>query len=218
MALLVSYATALLLGSLHALEADHMAAVASFAARRPGIRSAVRYGVRWAAGHGGMIVALGTVLILTGAQLPAAATHWLERLVGVMLLVLGGWTLLQARALHVHVHSHLNGTVHAHLHSHAWKATHEHAHAASAIGLLHGLGGTGAVVALIPVVGFETPAAAVGYLVVFALGTIAAMALYGMLAGLLLAHAAARSVRWARTLARAAGSSTILIGCVWLGG
>src|SRR5687767_6434611 len=216
MALLIPYATALLLGSLHAFEADHMAAVTSFAARRPGIKNAVRYGVRWAAGHGGLIVVLGTVLIATGIQLPATATHWVERLIGAALIGLGGWTLVQARALHVHVHAHEDGRVHAHLHSHALKQTHEHAHAASALGVLHGLGGTGAAVALIPVVGFDAPAAAIGYLVVFALGTVAAMALYGMLAGLLLARAATRSVRLARTLARGAGVSTILIGCLWL--
>lgn len=218
MTLLVPYATALLLGSLHALEPDHMAAVTSFAVRRPGVRHAVRYGVRWAAGHGGAIIVLGTVLIVSGVHLPAGATDWLERVVGAVLVALGGWTVLQARAMHAHVHTHTDGTVHAHVHSHALKPTHDHAHAASAIGLVHGLGGTGAAVALIPVVGFDAPVAAVGYLVVFAFGTVAGMAVYGMLAGLLLGRATARSVRWARVLARVAGISTIVIGCVWLAG
>jgi sulfite exporter TauE/SafE len=106
--------------------------------------------------------------------------------------------------------------VHAHVHSHALKSTHDHTHAAATVGVVHGLAGTGAAVALIPVVGFEAPVAAVGYLVVFAFGTAAAMALYGMVAGLLVGRAAARSARWARALARSAGVSTIIIGCVWL--
>jgi sulfite exporter TauE/SafE len=123
---------------------------------------------------------------------------------------------MRAPALHAHVHAHGDGTVHAHVHSHATKPTHDHEHAATTAGMMHGLAGTGAAVGLIPVVDLEAPVAAVGYLVVFAFGTIAAMALYGTLAGLVAGRAAARSVRWARGLARAAGVSTILIGCVWL--
>ena len=218
MPLLVPYATALLLGSLHALEPDHVAAVTSFAVRRPGTRDAVRYGVRWAIGHGVIIVVLGAALVATGFHLPLGAGHWLERLVGVTLIALGGWTLLHARGLHAHVHRHADGTVHAHLHSHTLKRTHDHGHAASGVGVIHGLAGTGAAVALIPVAGFESPVAAVGYLVVFALGTVGGMALYGMLAGLLVARAVLRSVRWARVLAGAVGVCTVVIGCVWLAG
>jgi hypothetical protein len=218
MPLLVPYATALLLGSLHALEPDHVAAVSSFAVRRPGIRGAVRYGVRWALGHGVVIVVLGAVLVATGVHLPAGAGYWLERLVGVTLIAVGGWTVLHARGLHAHVHVHSDGTVHAHLHSHAVKQTHDHGHGAAGVGVVHGLAGTGAAVALIPVAGFESPVAAVGYLVVFAFGTVAGMALYGMVAGVLVARAATRSVQWARVLARAVGVCTMVIGCVWLAG
>jgi ABC-type nickel/cobalt efflux system permease component RcnA len=216
MALLVPYVTALVLGSLHALEPDHMAAVTSFAVRRPGVRNAVRYGLRWALGHGGAIVVLGGALLAAGVHVPAGATHWLERLIGVVLVGLGGWTVLHARALHTHVHVHGDGTVHAHVHSHAWKATHDHAHAASSVGVLHGLAGTGAAVALVPVVGLEARIAGVGYLVVFAAGTAVAMTLYGVLAGAVAERAAAVSARATRALTRAAGLGTILIGCAWL--
>jgi hypothetical protein len=218
MTLLSPYATALLLGSLHALETDHMAAVTSFAARRPGVRNAVRYGARWALGHGGAIVVLGALLVVAGVQLPPSALPWLERVVGMALVVVGGSTVRQARTLHAHVHAHADGTLHAHVHAHDTALTHDHGHAATWVGLLHGLAGTGAAMALMPVVGFDAPVAAVGYLLVFAVGTVAAMALYALLAGMVVGRAAGRSAAWARTLARLAGICTILIGCVWLFG
>jgi sulfite exporter TauE/SafE len=215
-ALFLTYATALVLGTVHALEADHMAAVTSFAVRRPGMRESVRFGVRWSVGHGGAIILIGTGLLLLGIHLPAAAGHWLERLVGVVMIGLGAWTFRGARALHAHAHSHAGGVVHAHLHSHAVHDDHDHRHAATAVGLLHGLAGSGSAVALIPLVGFESPASGIFYLVLFAIGTIAGMAMYGLLAGLVLGRAADGSARLARLLARVTGVFTMVIGFVWL--
>lgn len=216
MPIFLSYATALFLGSLHALEADHMAAVTSFAVRKPGVREAVRFGVRWSVGHGGAIVGLGAILLLLGVTVPDSASHLLERLVGVMMIGLGLWTFRGARALHAHTHSHADGMVHEHLHSHAVHGSHEHGHAVTAVGLLHGLAGSGSAIALIPVVGFDSPLNGILYLLLFAVGTVAAMALYGMLAGAVVGRTAQSSVRVARMIARGTGIFTIIIGFVWL--
>jgi sulfite exporter TauE/SafE len=214
--LFLTYATALLLGSLHALEADHMAAVTSFAVRRPGPRAAVRFAVRWSAGHGGAIILVGAGLLLLGIQLPAAAEHWLERLVGVVMIGLGIWTVRGAGALHAHVHHHADGAAHTHVHSHAIDRGHGHGHAVTAVGLVHGLAGTGAAVALIPVIGFDSPARGILYLVVFAVGTVVAMGVYGLLAGFVVGRSAESSARLGRMLARGTGAFTIVVGLVWL--
>jgi nickel/cobalt transporter (NicO) family protein len=215
-ALLLTYATALVLGTVHALEADHMAAVTSFAVRRPGVRESVRFGIRWSIGHGGAIVLIGTGILLLGIHLPEGAGHWLERLVGVTMVGLGAWTFRGARELHAHSHSHDHGVVHAHLHSHAVHADHDHAHAVTAVGLLHGLAGSGSAIALIPLVGFESPASGIFYLVLFSLGTIGGMVIYGLLAGWVLGRAAEGSVRLARLIARVTGVFTLVVGFVWL--
>ena len=215
MPIILTYATALLLGSLHALETDHMAAVTSFAARRPGLRQSVRFGVGWAMGHGGAILLIGSLLLLLGVQLPASATGALERVVGAVMIGLGIWTVRGATTLHAHVHSH-DGHAHAHVHSHAITRSHEHRHAATAVGMLHGLAGTGAAVALIPVATSTSTLAAVLFLLVFALGTVAAMAVYALLAGFVLGRTAERSVRMARALARCTGVTTIAVGIWWL--
>jgi nickel/cobalt transporter (NicO) family protein len=215
-ALVLTYSTALLLGSLHAFEADHMAAVTSFAVRRPGLRHAVRFAVRWAAGHGGAIILIGAALLLSDMRVSAATGHWLERLVGAVMIGLGLWTYRGARALHAHAHTHGDGTVHAHVHSHASRDGHAHGHGVTAIGMVHGLAGSGAAVALIPVVGFDTPVRGILFLVVFAVGTVAAMAFYGLLAGAVVGRTAESSARAARLIARGAGAFTVAIGFVWL--
>jgi sulfite exporter TauE/SafE len=215
-ALFLTYSTALLLGSLHAFEADHMAAVTSFAVRRPGLRQAVRFAVRWSAGHGGAIVLVGAGLLLLGIHLPASTEHVLERLVGVVMVGLGLWTLRGAGALHTHSHTHGDGTRHAHVHSHAMAGGHEHGHAITAVGLVHGLAGSGAAVALIPIIGFESPMQGIVYLIVFALGTVAAMAVYGLFAGAVFGRTAESSAKAARLLARGTGVLTICIGIFWL--
>jgi nickel/cobalt transporter (NicO) family protein len=233
-ALVLTYSTALLLGSLHAFEADHMAAVTSFAVRRPGLRAAVRFAVRWAAGHGGAIVLVGGVLLFLGVRVPEATEHLLERLVGVVMIGLGIWTFRGARALHAHLHSHDDGTRHTHVHVHATShahpadvgsaarvsggaaAVHGHGHAVTAVGLVHGLAGSGAAVALIPVIGFETPLSGVLFLTIFAVGTILAMALYGLFAGVIVGRTAENSTRLAQLLARGTGVLTVSIGFVWL--
>lgn len=194
--------TALMVGAAHTFEADHMAAVSAFVVRRPRIVDALGYGLRWALGHGGVILVVGTALILVRANLPESTGTVLERLVGVSLIVLGGWVFFTARRLHAHVHAH------AHVHTHG--------HAATAMGALHGLAGTGAAVALIPLAGVGSPGPAFLYLAVFGAGTALSMGLYAMFAGWAAGRAAHRSGAMGRGLARVAGLGSMAVGILWL--
>jgi cytochrome c biogenesis protein CcdA len=214
--------TALVLGALHSVEPDHLAAVSAFVLRRPGRRAAIGYGLRWGLGHAGIILVLGTAIVLLRIQVGDAAGAWLERAVGVSLVLLGGWVLATARTLHAHVHVHQGGPEHVHLHAHPTAldhdapAAHEHRHAATAMGMLHGLAGTAPAVALVPLARMDSPLLAAGYLAVFGLGTAAAMALYAMFAGALAARAAERSAVIGRVLARCAGAGSVVVGIWWL--
>jgi nickel/cobalt exporter len=216
MDLLLLFGTALLLGLAHAFEADHMAAVSAFAVGRPGPLAALLFGVRWAAGHGAVLVVVGTGLVALGLPFPEAAAHWLERVVGVALVGLGVWTVLSARTLHAHLHTHADGTAHVHLHSHLFGRGHDHGHGATLMGALHGLAGTAPALALVPLARLDSALLAAGYLLLFAVGTAVAMALYAMLAGLIAGRAAARSAAVGRALAYATGAANIAVGVLWL--
>lgn len=214
--------TALTLGVLHSLEPDHVAAVSSFVVRRPNRRAALGYGLRWALGHGGVVLLAGSAILLLRLNVGEDAGAWLEKVVGVSLILLGGWVLATARTLHAHEHVHEDGTAHAHLHAHPagvdepHPRAHEHGHAATAFGALHGLAGTAPVVALIPVTSVSSAGAGIAYLVAFGVGTAVAMGLYAMFAGVLVHRAASFSARLGRGLARAGGLATAAVGMVWL--
>lgn len=218
--------TALVLGVLHSVEPDHLAAVTSYTVRTRDRREAAGYGLRWAIGHGGVVLVAGTLLVLLPIQVGDGVGVWLERIVGASLVLLGAWVLITARALHVHTHRHGDGTDHVHLHAHPAgrhdidepgdAAAHRHRHGATAFGALHGLAGTAPAVALLPLVQIDAAPAAFAYLAVFGLGTAGAMVLYALAAGAATGRAAERSGRLARGLARTAGLGTIAVGIWWM--
>ena len=110
-----------LLGMQHALEADHIAAVSSIAARRSEVGDIVKHGLTWGLGHTLTLFVFAGAAILLGHAIPARLATPLETAVGVMLVGLGAhllWRLWRER-VHVHAHSHDDGTVHVHVHSHA---------------------------------------------------------------------------------------------------
>lgn len=216
MELLFPLGTALILGFAHALEADHMAAVGSFVVRRPRPAEAMFFGARWAAGHGAAILLVGTLLVLLRAELPAGAGEGLETLVGISLIGLGLWNLWGVPRLHVHPHRHADGVEHTHLHSHRRTDGHGHRHAVTAMGALHGLAGTAPAVAIIPLAASATAAGAAGFLLVFAIGTAAAMAVFAMAMGVLVHRVGSHSTAVARGLTVLTGLATVVIGVLWL--
>jgi hypothetical protein len=110
-----------LLGMQHALEADHIAAVSSIAARRSDVGDIVKHGLTWGLGHTLTLFAFAGAAILLGHAIPEKLAGPLETAVGIMLVGLGAhllWRLWRDR-VHVHAHRHDDGTVHLHAHSHA---------------------------------------------------------------------------------------------------
>ena len=192
--------TACLLGFVHALEVDHMLAVTTFVSRNPAIAAAARFGARWGIGHSAAVLAAGAVLLALGVRWPA---HWDaagEVAVGAMLVVLGAWGILSARRLREPAEPH---------------APHAH-RGVTLVGFLHGLAGTSAAVALVPITMLERTAAGIGYLAAFGLGVTVAMTLFAMVAALAMRRAADRSRLWGRRAAVTVGAAAMLTGAVWI--
>ena len=149
-----------LLGMQHALEADHIAAVSSIAARRSHVADIVKHGLTWGLGHTLTLFVFAGAAILLGRAIPQGVAQPIEAAVGVMLIGLGGhvlWRLWRDR-VHFHQHGHGDGTVHFHAHSHAGETT-PHVRAAHAhehrfrwrtllVGLMHGMAGSAALLVL----------------------------------------------------------------------
>src|SRR4051812_5586582 len=97
-----------LLGLQHALEADHIAAVSSIAARRSEVTDIVKHGLTWGLGHTLTLFAFAGAALLLGHVIPEVLSRRLETAVGLMLVGLGVhvlWRLWRDR-IHFHRHSH----------------------------------------------------------------------------------------------------------------
>jgi len=215
------------LGVRHALEADHVAAVASLATRSSSLANTIRVAVAWGVGHTTTLLVFGSVLLALDASLSPGAGRVLESAVGVMLIVLGADVLRRVRhkRMHMHVHEHGGGQRHVHAHAHEERAVHdpthhEHEHVrgllprALLVGSVHGMAGTAALTLLSLHALHSTVWAAV-YLALFGFGSILGMVLFSMVISLPL-RLSARHLAWASSgLEAALGVVTILLGC-WI--
>jgi ABC-type nickel/cobalt efflux system permease component RcnA len=213
----------LLLGMRHALEADHLAAVASLATRTKGMRGTVLQGAIWGLGHTITLLLVGGVCLLLRAAISARLAAALEGAVGVMLLVLGADVLLRMhrRRIHLHVHRHPDGTVHFHAHSHAPgeahdRDHHQHAHQgfplrALLVGMVHGLAGSAALL-LVTLTTLSSAWLGVAYIAVFGIGSIAGMAVLAAVIALPLQGTARTLTGWYNGLEAVIGSGTLLVG------
>jgi hypothetical protein len=197
---LLALGTALVLGFLHALEVDHMVAVTAFVSRRPTVPAALAFSLRWGLGHSIAVFAAGAILLATGLSWSPSLSGVLEGAVGVALVAVGIWSLRTARNLHPH-HPEEHGV---------------HRHGITSIGLLHGLAGTSAVVALIPVTLLHDTGLGLAYLALFGVGVTAGMIAFAVVAALAMGRAAGDSVIWGRRVASLAGTGSIGVGLWWL--
>src|SRR6185295_8850298 len=78
-----------LLGMRHALEPDHLAAVSTLVTDQRSRGRAALLGVCWGLGHTISLVAIGALLVVLRAEMPAAASDLFELLVALMLVALG---------------------------------------------------------------------------------------------------------------------------------
>jgi high-affinity nickel permease len=230
-----------LLGMQHALEADHIAAVSSIAARRTDVGDIVKHGLTWGLGHTLTLFVFAGAAILVGQAIPEHWSRPLETAVGIMLVGLGAHVLwrLWRDGVHFHRHSHGDGTVHLHAHSHAKEAAkekskveisnetvphararHEHAHVFHThgfrwrtllVGLMHGMAGSAALLVL-AVAQAKSPAIGLFYVALFGIGSMIGMGALSTVIAVPLAVSARWLTSANRGLQGAVGVATILIG------
>lgn len=218
----------LVAGFLHVLAGpDHLAAVAPLAVRSH--RKAWVSGLRWGLGHSAGVLVIGVLAIVFKSVLPVGQVSSVsERLVGVLLIAMGIWTVRQALRVEVHAHEHAHdGSRHGHVHfhgpGHAHPAPegvaavdHRHGHAAVGIGILHGLAGSSHFLGVLPSLGFSQAEHAVAYLAAFGLGTVLAMVGFSALLGEVASRWALHTRHWYRGLLLACSAVAFAVGGWWL--
>lgn len=220
--LTAALATGFLLGIRHALDGDHLAAVAAFVSQHRSLGRACLLGTFWGAGHTLALLGAGVVTIGFRLTMSAPVQRGLEAGVAVVLVLLGGHVLRRALGtvrLHRHQHVH-DGRLHSHVHVHIGADDgHHHPHALHLgrrpfmVGLLHGLAGSAALMLLVlstipsPVYGFV-------YILVFGLGSTGAMLVLSGLVGIPFAVTAGRARTLQVVLQAVAGAVSAGLGLV----
>jgi ABC-type nickel/cobalt efflux system permease component RcnA len=196
-----------LIGMRHALDADHLAAVAAISTRHQSIQDSIRHGAVWGLGHTITLFLFGSTVIWLDTLMPQQLAHYLEMAVGLMLIALGIDVIRRVikNRIHYHAHNHRQQGTHFHAHSHAGEGAHhqsphQHQHGQRfpvrtlMIGLMHGMAGSAALI-LITLDTMTSLWTGMGYMLLFGLGSMVGMALISMIIAIPL-QASARRLTW----------------------
>jgi hypothetical protein len=199
-----------LFGGRHALEPDHVAAVATLVEdeERPGIT-----GAAWGTGHSLPILLLGGLFLALNIQIPASIATAFELLVALVLVSLGVRALAGREALGLallrHTHNrdeNSSGRNHRHLSLGSKRVGLLHSHedeASLAVGVIHGLAGSGGVVIALAAAS-QTTVGGAAFLIGFSLASVLAMGLASWTWG--------QAIGQSRKLRVVAGGASVLVG------
>jgi high-affinity nickel-transport protein len=191
----------ILVGLRHAFEPDHLTAVSTLVSETHDARHGAVLGVLWGLGHTIALVLVGMILAAVDATLPPTAGTAFELGVAVMLIALGVRAMVTAaRGDHGHVHAPAQVG-----RRRRWRPF--------AVGLVHGLAGSGALTALV-FAQLPGTTARIVYIAVFGVGSIAGMAIASGVAGATL-QLVVRSEQMRRRIGVATGVVSIVVGVLW---
>src|SRR5580765_8000515 len=207
-----------LLGMRHALEPDHLTAVSTLVTGERSSMRAALLGASWGVGHTLSLVAVGGVLIVLRAEMPAHVADLFELLVAITIVALG------VRAISIAVRQGPVGPAHTHhhgrvVHKHAGATPHVHvghwtlARRPLIVGAVHGLAGSGALTALV-LATLTSTLARITYMTLFGFGSTLGMAVLSVMVGWPLAKIGANRTM-ARALSVAVGCFSIGLGIFW---
>jgi ABC-type nickel/cobalt efflux system permease component RcnA len=196
-----------LIGMRHALEADHLAAVAAISSQQNSFRSSIRHGMVWGLGHTTTLFLFSSLVIWMDTIVPEEMAIMLETAVGFMLIALGLDVIRRVirDRVHYHLHRHDKSERHIHAHSHAQESdhassSHQHSHdkrfpyRTLFIGFMHGLAGSAALI-LLTMETIDSLWMGMIYIVLFGLGSMLGMGILSFVIAIPL-RASSKGLTW----------------------
>ena len=193
------------LGMRHATDPDHVVAVTTIVSRERRVDRASGIGMLWGLGHTATILVVGGAILLFDVVIPPRIGLSMEFSVAVMLVLLGGLSLVHRRNGHRHSDS-MPVTQHKH-----WFGFQHQSLRPLAIGVVHGLAGSAAI-ALLVLATIGNAVWGVVYLAVFGIGTVVGMMLITTAISIPFAYTSRRLAGFNRSLGFASGVSSVVFG------
>ena len=196
-----------MVGLQHALEVDHIAAVASLTARgSPLLSQAIRHGAAWGMGHSLTLLLVGGLVLLLDRTFSDRIALLLELGVGVMLVFLGCDVIGKMWREQVHLHSQRDKNKMLFLgHSHEPDSTPSPGLQryvplrgvplrSLLVGMMHGMAGSAALI-ILTLKAVASPGLGVVYILLFGIGSVIGMVLLAAVISIPLKYSA-RGVIW----------------------
>jgi hypothetical protein len=220
-------ATALSLGFLHGLGADHLMAIAALSVNtdRSGSdvrREPIRVAIRFALGHALLLLVGAGAVLLLGWQIPELVERTGEIVGGVLLILMGAFTLWVVTAERLYGHTHRAGWRNWHVHfgrRDRHPSPPAHSGSAGVLGAVFAVSGLRALTLLGPELspgGATASLLTLLYLVgIFALGILLSMSLFGIVLSRVLGSEAMAAVL-GRGAAAVTAVASIALGLYWV--
>ncbi|MBI3563459.1 MAG: sulfite exporter TauE/SafE family protein [Gammaproteobacteria bacterium] len=205
------------LGMLHALDSDHLLTLANFTPNRTSISNSLNFCSRWAMGHGVAILIVGVAVVVFQQAIPFRLASMAERVVGLVLVLLGLGTLLRSARAFTAARGFLprdEGGANFSSLLNRGSGSPWHQHRVVGIGFLHGISGSAALLALLPMTQLATALQAMAYLLCFSLGVLFAMLVFGGVLGGLFQRLGQRYLRALSVLRLIIAVPAIIIGAL----
>jgi len=168
------------LGLVHALDADHIAAVSVLSSETSNIDKSIGFAFQWATGHGLILLLMTMTFVLLGETIPQMLSSIAEQLVGAVLIMLGLFMFykIQRYRLAIHFHSHEGYMPHAHWYRKS-ESEQQHKHKAVLVGGLHGMAGSAPLLGALPMIQNGSTTEVFLYILIFSSGVFIAMVCFG---------------------------------------
>jgi len=196
--------------------------VTAIASKKMGMKAIIGLCLKWSIGHGAIIFFIGSLIFYFGMNIPHELSHYAEKVVAILLLVIGFWVLkdLYQSSARIHFHKHNGLAQHAHWHvehvkSNQIKVEHTHEHKAVMVGMLHGLAGLAPLLVIIPVA-TQPLWLSIVYLFIFCAGVFLSMLMFGGALGKVFEKVQQYSQRAVNVLRGMLGLASISLGLVWM--
>jgi len=218
--------SALALGFLHGLGADHLMAIAALSLGSPTAalqRRTFRVAVNFAIGHAVLLAVGAALVILAGWTIPVMVERAGEIAGGCILIALGVAGLWMALTRRVYGHTHPHGALlHSHWHLHLGLRDHHplpqsHSYVPTVLGGVFAISGLRALTLLTPFGGAATQASMItllGLILIFALGILLSMSLFGIVLARTLGTRIAAAAGQAGAIVTAVAS--VALGVYWV--